>query len=121
MECLPTLKCRSLRTTPAAEATPASTSTMAVPAAILLVHMSVPLRTRLLFSSTAINCQIVEHLLLPISVDQQLLRVNIIGVASQRFFGVPDERIGLSQVGPVRVPLRRRTSSHRIQDLLVFC
>src|SRR5207249_4350749 len=77
--CLPTLKCKSLRTVSAASAKPESTTTVAIPVAHLRTDMII---SPLLLFIALIHGQVIQHLLLLVRIDQQLLRVDVVGIIS---------------------------------------
>src|SRR5689334_3856181 len=105
MGCLPTLKRRSLCVWPAANAAPANPMT----ATNLRAHFAelIPILPNLL--AATVHSQFIQHLLLLVSVDQHLLRVNVVRVVFQGLFGIPNEGVCLIQVRAIARNLRRRT------------
>lgn len=59
--------------------------------------------------AATVHSQFIQHLLLLVSVDQHLLRVNVVRVVFQGLFSIPNEGVCLIQVGAIARNLRRRT------------
>src|SRR6476646_3383771 len=110
MGCLPTLKCRSLRTSPAAYATPAKAKTITNCAALL--RLDICLLPTTLLATAPVHRQVIKHLLLCVRVNQHLLGVNVVRVILDGLLGVPDKRICVLKIRAVSRSLRGNTRCH---------
>src|SRR5581483_6293289 len=104
--CLPTLKCKSLRTVSAQSETPTSVKTVAIGAAAHLPE-NIVVSPLLLFFVVLVYSQTIHHLFLLVSINQQLLRIDVVGVVLYCFLGVANKRVGLCQIVAVSGYLRR--------------